>query len=865
MKTHTDCRLQSVYEQIDRGAVQVLSIDIFDTLLWRKVLRPNDLFLILGKHLKEEGWLIEAVPAEKFRDLRCKAELLARFQRSVIEMGGEQKSEHLHFTIRQLKKWQRSALKEVTLKEIYWQLQGIFQRVSIEEMVLGKKGIINEADVDEIVSLEVALECNLCGFDPDILQMIEYAHSKKILVVLISNTYFEMAHIQTLLKKLIPKTLPFIHKIYLSCEHRCGKGDGLFLKMLDEMQIAPNKVLHLGDNIDTDVLAAKQAGLLAAHYPKYDDAFEKALAREWPEVPLARREKLLDKAEGDYGLTALRSKLCFDAALLDLPKRQHFFWKYGATILGPLITSFVHWIYDRCKDLGEAEPLCVMREGRLYGNMINAYAPYYSPFSLHPKELWASRHFITSAAVFYGNANELLAVAKAHPLDRFTVESFCLYLGVDALKIRHLARYAHVKLDTEDFKEEIASNLSCHPAIVEEILRQSHSKRQRFLKYLGTLVDLETAKKIVLVDVGWSGTIQSALQAILAFSGYAAEVHGLYLATNDMGDRALLQGHVREGFLFKAGYPSSLGAILVGSHYPLEKVAVTEIGPLLDIDEQGRILTREMQVSENQRREVAATLQGIYAFCDRLGAAIQSKAIVWDSRSKALQEQLRAIFVGLAGRPTSEEAKKLGKWNHDLVTRDKDAFHTLAEDAYYGKFIGDMLPVAAFHDANIIWPAAYAAQKDATLAQMAEAALLKTLPVQVFLSTDSFLLEIFLNRGKGFSLSPFKRLKLRSNPNRHFYVLEKIESLKKPIRGIRLRLHAPKALVKIISLKFIIHEMDHPRPKEIVCNLEDLSLKAQKAGASGAYFCKEKLDMTYAFAEKTIYFVQINLCLGILE
>lgn len=858
----TDFRLHSVYKHIDEGTLKVLSIDIFDTLLWRKVPRPNDLFLILGKQLKKEGWLIEAVPSEKFRDLRTKAEQLARFQRWIIEEGEEKKSKNLDFSQSQFKKWQQTTFKEVTLKEIYWQLHGIFKRISIEEMALGKRGIINEADIDEVVSFEVALECNLSGFDPNIVQLIQYAHEKNVLVVLTSNTYFEKSQIEDLLEKNISQVLPLIHEIYLSCEYRIGKGDGLFFKILEELQVAPQQMLHLGDNAETDVTAALQAGILAVHYPKYDGTFEKALNREWPEVSIDQRLKLLNDVQGDYGLTALRSKICFDAALNDLPKQKHFFWKYGATILGPLVTGFVHWIYERCKDLKEPEPLCIMREGRLYENLVNAFAPYYEAFSMHPKELWASRHFITSAAIFYGNPNELLAVAKAHPLDRFTAESYCQYLGINIEKIPRLMKYAHVKIEEQGvFKEYIAKELSLHSDIVEEILKHAHQKRRRFLKYIRTLVDLDTIKKIVLVDVGWNGTIQSAIQAILTFSGFNIEVHGLYLATSETGDQALLQGHLREGFLFKGSYPHALKAILIGSHYPLEKVAVTEIGPLIDIDEQCRIITRKMKVSVREKREVAATLQGIYAFCHKLGKSIKSKTIVWDSNSEALQEQLRAIFVGLATLPTSEEAKKLGGWNHDLVTRENDSFHTLAEDVYYKKFIADMLPKAAFHDPNIVWPAAFAAQRHPALASMAQAALLKTVPEDVFFSIDHFALEIFLNHGKGYTLKPFKRLNLRSNPNRHFYVLEKIGSLKKPIRSILMRLHAPKSLVKIIDFRFMIHEMETSDSKEIVVEPHDLQIKMNE---NGVYVSEKELTIEYSFTEKNIYFVQINLCLGIL-
>ncbi len=70
---NTDSRLISAYEAIDSGKVEILSLDIFDTLLWRKTATFKDLFFILGRRLKNEGWFIPGVRAENFCELRVLA------------------------------------------------------------------------------------------------------------------------------------------------------------------------------------------------------------------------------------------------------------------------------------------------------------------------------------------------------------------------------------------------------------------------------------------------------------------------------------------------------------------------------------------------------------------------------------------------------------------------------------------------------------------------------------------------------------------------------------------------------------------------------------------------------------------------
>ncbi|MFL6111131.1 MAG: HAD family hydrolase, partial [Catenulispora sp.] len=66
------------------GSCAVLSLDIFDTILWRRVPRPTDVFAILGGRLKRAGvgpeWLTEAA----FRRMRIVAEQDARRGRKAL-------------------------------------------------------------------------------------------------------------------------------------------------------------------------------------------------------------------------------------------------------------------------------------------------------------------------------------------------------------------------------------------------------------------------------------------------------------------------------------------------------------------------------------------------------------------------------------------------------------------------------------------------------------------------------------------------------------------------------------------------------------------------------------------------------------
>jgi hypothetical protein len=57
---------------------ELLSVDVFDTLLWRRVAKPTDAFLVLGHRLADDGLLSPRCTPERFAQLRWRAGGAAR-------------------------------------------------------------------------------------------------------------------------------------------------------------------------------------------------------------------------------------------------------------------------------------------------------------------------------------------------------------------------------------------------------------------------------------------------------------------------------------------------------------------------------------------------------------------------------------------------------------------------------------------------------------------------------------------------------------------------------------------------------------------------------------------------------------------
>lgn len=842
----TELRLAKVYELIDSGKIKLLSLDIFDTLLWRKAPYPIDIFLILGQKLKEEGWLIEAVTPECFADIRILSEQLSR-----------------------QKKIQGGSFPEITLQEIYWNCSGVFTKISIEEMIEGKKGIFNESDVNDLVAQEVALEKQFTEFDFNILRLIHYAKEKKLPVTLMSDTYLSQEQITTILDRIDPLTskpfLELIDKMYISCEHGRGKRLGLFYVLLQESNITPQHILHIGDNEKSDCHAAAEANILSVYFSKGEKSLSEIIEKEWPQENKGGRRQQLDPFQGDFGLTALRSKLVHNDALKSMNKDEAFFWKYGATVLGPVMTGFTHWIYKRCKELGQTQVFCLMREGHFYAELIKQCAALYPDIKIDPKPLWVSRQYMMRTCIFHASYEELLTVYQTNRSVPFTVGTFCASIGLKIKEVKKFAKYEHVNIELETFAEELMKYLSSHSIAKEKIIQDSYEKRKRFLTYLSSLVDLTSLPSMTLLDVGWKGTIQGALQMLLYKEGYPIPIHGLYLGTQDNVNFSMLQGFIREGYLLKAGHPqNAVKAIRSGSHV-LEQVATAGLEPLVDFDPQGRVITKKIKVPAKQLKQVEKMRSGIFAFCDHLNQYMKAGVIAWDSSSTHLEEQLRQILLRSTSLPSAKEASLLGAWKHDHRSGENIS-PVLAKDPYYEHYTGDMFPKALLEDPSIVWPAAYAAKYDPYLAEAAQAILQEKLPMECFLSHDSLPLKLFLNTDS-FPKKATRSIALKSNANRSFFLYEKLYSVHKPIRELCIEFGGTiSTLLRIKSLRLTINRLSKPKSELIIFfegenNFPNLVISGVEEIEPGVFVVKKlSPTFTYSFEASDVYAVQIQLC-----
>lgn len=201
----------------------IVSFDIFDTLLLRPFSEPSDLFHFLGLRLG-------------LMDLKA------------LRVGQEAEVRGRRFG--------RSGQHEVTLEDIW-------EGMERETGIAAERGMC----------LEQELERTFCYANPYMLQVFQRLKEAGKRLIAISDMYLSSAFLKELLAQ---NGYDGLESVYVSCEHGCGKGDGgLFRKVSGEMPKGA-RLAHVGDNAYSDVKMARKNGFYSFYYPnvnRYAAAF----------------------------------------------------------------------------------------------------------------------------------------------------------------------------------------------------------------------------------------------------------------------------------------------------------------------------------------------------------------------------------------------------------------------------------------------------------------------------------------------------------------------------------------------------------------------------------------------------------------
>ncbi|SFO32213.1 Predicted hydrolase, HAD superfamily [Actinomadura madurae] len=614
--------LDNVHRVIADKACAVLSLDIFDTVLWRRVPRPADVFGLLASRMRDAGLCPPWVTDATLRRMRIAAEDAARRGRDALGT-------------------------EVSLFDIWRAMPD---------------GVFGAAPLEQLVEAELLLERELTVVDLDVAEVVMAARKQDIQVVLVSDTYFTDDQLARLLDR--PELGPMEGvRIFRSNQHGTAKASGLWEIVLRDLGRSPEQIVHIGDHEVADHEVPSGLGIRTVHYRRLDDDYLDVLEREKEPVrPFGDHAPDLDDRHGDFGLTSLRAKAVhsgvpFTTSALDVA------WRYGAGVLGPVLTGFAEWAAWKAHESGTRRLWCSMREGELLSRLINEAAAARG-WDVRAAPVWLSR-FVTSLAGL--DPHDTAAVhAFVRTGYRLTVRQALSVLELQPGDVPGLATELDTVIDNGDIADRVASALTETPHLCNRLAVTVTAARERMIRSLRDAGALDGGE-LTLVDLGWGGTIQRQLARALEIARIDVRPAGLYLATDTRSERVSMAGLRAEGYLAQAGHPAHVAATITRSPEIVEQCVNALCGSLIGYTEEGAPVLGQTADSPTQNAERRTVQDGILAFQHMWNRYVTASGGAWPdlARPPAARDRLARILVAALESPTPEEAAVFGNWTHE--------------------------------------------------------------------------------------------------------------------------------------------------------------------------------------------------------
>ncbi|KQS77619.1 hypothetical protein ASG25_13515 [Rhizobium sp. Leaf384] len=473
---------------------QLVSFDLFDTLVIRGFEAPADLYRLL--ELEVDRRRLE--PIFDFAAKRLAAELAAR-----TEAQGE----------------------EISLQDIYDQFA----------LALG----VPASSLAPYLEAEIEIEVRACRVRPIGQRMFQAAKAANIPVIVTSDMYLPRHCIDSILDR----TGYDPDQIYLSSEIGMTKKSGsLFDYIAAERSISPVRMVHVGDNINTDVRPAESRKITAFHVPKSSDYISKhpqLLAAFGRRVPMTGLGRSVTAGAIAHKLFDDPKKATFESVSRGDP------WLLGYTVVGPLVAAMATWIRRSSIEM-ELETLHFLsREGKILKDAFDRVASV-APTRAKSNYLFGSRRAIRVAQL--SSFEDIIELAN-QTIDNTASLSSLLTgrfgLESSAITSDDLAETGYKNLQAVIGRSaaEKAKLRQLLKRLEPKILSIAHSEGTIYREYLKAS-GLYSDERFAVVDVGWHANMQGSLGQMLG-----KPITGLYFASLEASTRWKRAGHTIRAFM----------------------------------------------------------------------------------------------------------------------------------------------------------------------------------------------------------------------------------------------------------------------------------------------------------------------------
>ena len=294
---------------------EVISFDIFDTLLVRKVLTAEDVFNLVSERALREGMRLR-----NFREMRQNAQ-------------------------------ETLGLTNPDIYEIYDSFQ---QLTGVSDPVR-----------DRLIQLEFEVELEVLLTRKEMIEIYQYALQREKKVYLVSDMYFPRKMMEMLLKQF---GITGYEGLLISCDCKKLKMQGLFQEL--SAREPGRAILHSGDHEVYDGVCPNESGI---------DSFlictpwELAQRSSWKRVFLQKPDYINDRSLLGLSISRMFNSPFKLSSGTEAPEIKEDY-DLAYILVAPIVTVFMDWFIGRVKDRGYDGVLFAARDGfliqRLYEKAI---------------------------------------------------------------------------------------------------------------------------------------------------------------------------------------------------------------------------------------------------------------------------------------------------------------------------------------------------------------------------------------------------------------------------------------------------------------------------------------------------------------
>lgn len=563
----------SLLDKIWSPEVKVISFDVFDTLVSRPFAKPMDIFVMLNKPFTQLFGIKSYVD---FASIRHNSE------------------ERCHKIWKSLK----PGVEEPRLDDIYNEISSTYG-YDCEKLRI-------------IEQLEIQNEIRFSFPRKSGCELFELAKSAGKKVILVSDMYLPRSCIEAVLQKC---GISGYDKLYLSNEYHLTKHSGRLYRVIarDLDGIAKGRqILHIGDNYDSDVKRAQEAGFDAQHFPAAIGLFQ---GRN-PGIYTGKSfRKIFDIADrytdmnlSYYSYTGLRCCLAmvankiFDFPFVSFNKNSDLNADpvfVGYYVVGMHIFALARWLIQQTKDKGIRKIHFAARDGYL---IKQAYDILSEGLEGVPESNYirVSRKSFAIADI-YSFADMHSVVQKLNYASQTPDSIFELFRPV--MSEKSIEKYEKLSTSKKSFCNSRFVDKDQFAAFMKDFYRDYladadfESYRNAVKSHFASVF----APEDVFFDVGYSGRVELVLNKLLGF-----RIRSFYIHSNNeslekrcaLGDientvfydfKPIVTGVVREHIISELA-PSTIG-------YTVENGVFEPVFDKFDMNYPTVFVTDEVQKS----------------------------------------------------------------------------------------------------------------------------------------------------------------------------------------------------------------------------------------------------------------------------